>query len=117
MALRSALVRAGVRHVRVNPAYTSLIRRVKFARPYGLSTHAAASLSIGRRAMGLSERPPGTVDADQEGAAVAVLSVPLDGGGHVTLPRPCACGNGPPRGPEACVVDLGADREEVESGV
>ena len=84
-ALRSALVRAGVRQVRVNPAYTSLIGRAKFARLYGLSAHAAAALSIGRRAMGLSERPPGTVHADQEGAATAVLSVPLDGGGHVTL--------------------------------
>lgn len=96
MALRSALVRAGVRHVRVNPAYTSLIGRVKFARPYGLSAHAAASLSIGRRAMGLSERPPGTVHADPEGAAAAAsLSVPLDGDGHVTLPAPVRMRKGP----------------------
>ena len=96
MALRSALVRAGVRHLRVNPAYTSLIGRVKFARPYGLSAHAAASLSIGRRAMGLSERPPETVHADQDGAAaVAPISVPLDGGGHVTLPAPVRMRSGP----------------------
>ncbi len=95
MALRSALVRAGVRHVRVNPAYTSLIGRVKFARLYGLSAHAAAALSIGRRAMGHSERPPGTVHADQEGAAAAVLSVPLDGGGHVTLPAAVRMRKGP----------------------
>ena len=94
-ALRSALVRAGVRHLRVNPAYTSLIGRVKFARPYGLSTHAAASLSIGRRAMGLSERPPGTVHADKEGAVAAALSVPLDGGGHVTLPAAVRMRRGP----------------------
>ena len=95
MALRSALVRAGVRLVRVNPVYTSLIGRVKFARLYGLSAHAAASLSIGRRAMGLSERPPGTVHADQEGAAAAVLSAPLDGGGHVTLPAAVRMRKGP----------------------
>lgn len=96
MALRSALVRAGVRHLRVNPAYTSLIGRVKFARPYGLSSHAAASLSIGRRAMGLSERPPGTVHADQDGATVvAPISVPLDGGDHVTLPAPVRMRKGP----------------------
>ncbi|MDE4914923.1 hypothetical protein PQI07_30250 [Methylobacterium sp. 092160098-2] len=95
LALRSALVRAGVRQVRVNPAYTSLIGRVKFARLYGLSAHAAASLSIGRRAMGLSERPPGTVHADQEGAAAAVLSLPLDGGGHVTLPAAVRMRKGP----------------------
>jgi IS605 OrfB family transposase len=95
MALRSALVRVGVRHVRVNPAYTSLIGRVKFARPHGLSAHAAASLSIGRRAMGLSERPPGTVHADREGVPLATLSVPLDGGGHVTLPAPVRMRIGP----------------------
>ena len=95
MALRSALVRAGVRHVRVNPAYTSLIGRVTFARPYGLSTHAAASLSIGPRAMGLSERPPGTVHADQEGVAVATLPLTLDGGDHVTLPAPVRMRSGP----------------------
>ncbi|MEE7462086.1 hypothetical protein MFUR16E_12680 [Methylobacterium fujisawaense] len=95
MALHSALVRSGVRHVRVNPAYTSLIGRVKFARPYGLSVHATAALSIGRRAMGLSERPPGTVHADLEGAAAAALSVPLDGGGHVTLPAAVRMRKGP----------------------
>ena len=88
-------MRAGVRHVRINPAYTSLSGRVKFARLYGLSAHAAAALSIGRRAMGLSERPPGTVHADQEGAAAAVLSVPLDGGGHVTLPAAVRMRKGP----------------------
>ena len=96
IALRSALVRAGVRQLRVNPAYTSLIGRVKFARPYGLSTHAAASLSIGRRAMGLSERPPGIVHAHSKGAvAAASLSVPLDGGDHVTLPTPVRMRKGP----------------------
>lgn len=96
MALRSALVRAGIRHLRINPAYTSLIGLVTYARPYGLSTHAAASLSIGRRAMGLSERPPGTVHVDQNGAAAAAsLPVPMDGGGHVTLPAPVRMRSGP----------------------
>ena len=95
MGLRSALVRAGVRHVRIDPAYTSMIGRVKFARPYGLSVHAAAALSIGRRAMGLSERPPGTVHANQKGAAAAAHPVPLDGGGHVTLPAAVRMRKGP----------------------
>ena len=84
-----------MRHVRVNPAYTCLIGRMKFARLYGLSAHAAASLSIGRRAMGHSERPAGTVHEDQEGAAAAVLSMPLDGGGHVTLPAAVRMRKGP----------------------
>lgn len=95
LALRSALVRSGVRHVLVNPAYTSLIGRVRYARPYGLSVHAAAALSIARRAMGHSERVPATVHAGREGAAVPSLVVPLDGGGHVTLPAPVRMRSGP----------------------
>ena len=95
LSLRSALVRSAVRHVLVNPAYTSLIGRVKFARPYGLSVHAAASLSIARRAMGHSERVPATVHAEREGTAVPSLVVPLDRGDHVTLPAPVRTRSGP----------------------
>ena len=95
LALRSALVRSGVRHVLVNPAYTSLIGRVKFARPYGLSVHAAAALSIARRVMGHSERVPATVHAGREGAAVPSLVIPLDSGDHVTLPAPVRMRSGP----------------------
>ena len=42
----------------VNPAYTSLIGRLKFAKRYGLSIHQAAALTIGRRFMNFSEKPP-----------------------------------------------------------
>ncbi len=48
---------AGIRLSQVNPAYTSVIGRHKFADRYGLSRHQAAALSIGRRAMRLAERP------------------------------------------------------------
>jgi IS605 OrfB family transposase len=83
-ALASACCRSGVWLKRVNPAYTSLIGRVKFAPRYGLSIHAAAALSIARRAMGASERMPAPVGGE--------LKLPLDGGGHVTLPRPARIG-------------------------
>ena len=79
-ALASACCRSGVWLRRVNPAFTSLIGRAKFAPRYGLSVHAAAALSIARRAMGASERMPAPVGGE--------LKLPLDGGGHVTLPRP-----------------------------
>jgi IS605 OrfB family transposase len=79
-ALASACCRNGIHLRRVNPAFTSLIGRVKFAPRYGLSVHAAAALSIARRAMGASERMPLPVDGE--------LRLQLDGGGHVTLPRP-----------------------------
>ena len=48
---------AGIPVKTVNPAYTSIIGRRKFAPRYGLSTHGAAALVIGRRALKLSERP------------------------------------------------------------
>jgi IS605 OrfB family transposase len=83
-ALASACCRSGVHLKRVNPAFTSLIGRVKFAPRYGLSIHAAAALSIARRAMGASERMPAPVGGE--------LKLPLDGGGHVTLPRPARIG-------------------------
>lgn len=83
-ALASACCRGGVHLRRVNPAYTSLIGRVKFAPRYGLSIHAAAALSIARRAMGASERMPVPVDGE--------LRLQLDGGGHVTLSRPARIG-------------------------
>jgi IS605 OrfB family transposase len=85
-ALASACCRAGVWLKRVNPAFTSLIGRVKFAPRYGLSVHAAAALSIARRAMGASERMPAPVDGK--------IILPLDGGGHVTLPRPARIAGG-----------------------
>jgi len=79
-ALTSACIRHSVHLVRVNPAYTSLIGRLKFARRYGLSVHAAAALSIARRGMGLSERLPSS------------LEVSLDSGDRVTLARPARIG-------------------------
>ena len=41
---------------RVNPAWTSVIGRIKFASGYGLTVHHAAACAIGRRGMGFSER-------------------------------------------------------------
>lgn len=49
--------REGVQVYNVNPAYTSIIGRNKFARRYGLTVHNAAALIIARRSMGLSENP------------------------------------------------------------
>ena len=42
----------------VNPAYTSVIGKVKFLKRYGLSQHKSAALVIGRRFMNASEKPP-----------------------------------------------------------
>ncbi len=58
----------------VNPAYTSVIGRVKFARIYKISIHQAAAMVIARRILGFSERLPHLWN-----------NVPDDNGGRVTL--------------------------------
>ena len=50
--------RQGVEVFQVNPAYSSLIGRVKFMERYGLSAHQAAALVLARRLLGFSERIP-----------------------------------------------------------
>ena len=42
----------------VNPAFSSVIGRVKFMERYGLSVHQAAALALARRLLGCSERIP-----------------------------------------------------------
>ena len=50
--------REGVEVTQVNPAYSSVIGRVKFMERYGLSVHQAAALVLARRLLGCSERIP-----------------------------------------------------------
>ena len=67
----------GIQVHSVNPAYTSVIGRVNYAKRYGLSIHHAAALCIGRRFLGVSERMP---QGQRE--------IPDGKGGHVTLDLP-----------------------------
>ena len=50
--------REGVEVHRVNPAFSSVIGRVKFMERYGLSVHQAAALVLARHLLGCSERIP-----------------------------------------------------------
>ena len=50
--------RQGVEIYQVNPAYSSIIGRVKFMERYGLSVHQAAALVLARRLLNCSERIP-----------------------------------------------------------
>ena len=50
--------REGVEILQVNPAFSSVIGRVKFMERYGLSVHQAAALVLARRLLGCSERIP-----------------------------------------------------------
>ena len=65
--------REGVEIFQVNPAYSSLIGRVKFMERYGLSDQAAA-LVLARRLLGCSERIP--------------RSIPYGNGVHVAFTVP-----------------------------
>ena len=51
-------IRQGVEVHQVNPAFSSVIGRVKFMERYGLSVHQAAALALARRFLGCSERIP-----------------------------------------------------------
>ena len=50
--------REGVEIIEVNPAYSSVVGRVKFMERYGLTVHQAAALVLARRMLGCSERIP-----------------------------------------------------------
>ncbi len=50
--------REGVEVHQVNPAFSSVIGRVKFMERYGLSVHQAAALVLARRLLGCSQRIP-----------------------------------------------------------
>lgn len=43
---------------KVNPAYTSLMGRIKYQKRFGLSIHESASLCIARKGLGLKEKIP-----------------------------------------------------------
>jgi len=51
-------IRCGVRLFKVNPAYTSIIGKYKYATSLGLSFHQAAAFVIARRGLGFRERIP-----------------------------------------------------------
>lgn len=62
LAVRLAL-RRGLIVVQVNPAYTSVIGKHKYAVPYGMSGHEAAAFVIARRGQGREERLPKAIVA------------------------------------------------------
>jgi IS605 OrfB family transposase len=72
--LEGKCFRAGVELIRIDPAYTSTIGAVKYARKRGWSVHAAAAGVIARRGQKLGERLPG---------AGTEIRVPFKGGHHV----------------------------------
>ena len=56
--LETQSIKRGIRLYHVNPAYTSLLGRMKYRDRHGFSDHHAAALVIGRRYYGFKEKPP-----------------------------------------------------------
>ena len=76
-SVHSRAIRHGVEVIDVNPAYTSLIGRIKYAVLYGLTIHASAALAIARRGLGFSEKVPRCLD-----------KIPDGKGSHIALKPP-----------------------------
>ena len=60
-AVASRAERSGVEVIRVNPAFTSDLGELKYAKMYSMNRHAAAALVIARRGAGFLERRSFTV--------------------------------------------------------
>lgn len=56
--LESRGFKNGIEVIQVNPAYTSMIGRIKYAKDYGLTVHHAAAVCIARRMLKFSEKLP-----------------------------------------------------------
>ena len=74
--LNSRAFRHGIEVFAVNPAYSSVIGRIKFCRIYKISVHQAAALVIARRFYRYSERLP-----------YCWNNIPDNKGCHVALPK------------------------------
>lgn len=74
--MTSKCARKGIELHRVNPAYTSVIGKIKYATVKGWSVHAAAAGVIARRAQGFVEKAPASVKISL-GPAVKTLSIPV----------------------------------------
>ena len=47
----------GIELIKINPAYTSQLGKIKYEKRYGLSTHHSAAMVIARRGMGIWDKP------------------------------------------------------------
>ncbi|MEB4855876.1 IS200/IS605 family accessory protein TnpB-related protein [Priestia megaterium] len=57
-AIESRAQKMGIAVMVVNPAYTSITGKLKYMRKFGISSHQAASYTIGRKGLGYKEKAP-----------------------------------------------------------
>ncbi|MFQ5980386.1 MAG: IS200/IS605 family accessory protein TnpB-related protein [Candidatus Heimdallarchaeota archaeon] len=73
--IQSQALKKGFAVQEINPAYTSLLGEIKYARQYGLNGHQAAALVIGRRGLSFSEKLHGHVNH----SVVRLVVPPMEG--------------------------------------
>ena len=54
--LERKCVENGIMYTKINPAFTSIIGKLKYQKMYNLTTHESASYVIGRRGLGFNEK-------------------------------------------------------------
>ena len=69
--IESRAFKSGIQIYKVNPAYTSVIGKVKFEDKYGLTVHQAAALTIARRVCRYSEKFPPCLEIDDKNSMSA----------------------------------------------
>lgn len=75
--IKARACREGVEVLEENPAYTSQIGKIKFAKKYGLSIHHSAALCIARRVNNFSELLPCNSDIPNGKGAYVAFVVPV----------------------------------------
>jgi IS605 OrfB family transposase len=92
--LESRASRSGVKLYKVNPAFTSVIGRVKYASRYGLTVHHAAALVIARRFCRFSSarksscQDEALIPNNIRGKSFCAAKTFASNGDHVTFPLP-----------------------------
>jgi IS605 OrfB family transposase len=84
--IKSKAFRSKIEVFEVNPSYTTVIGKVKFAKRYGLHNHFSAALTIARRFMNASEKPPRNKNIkvfDAKGSMRAFLLPDMDRKKHL----------------------------------
>lgn len=83
-SIETKAFKEGIEILKINPAFTSIIGRVKFENRYGLSSHQSAALVIARRACNYSERLPSYLEIkDNKNSKVAFFLPVKDRKKHV----------------------------------
>jgi IS605 OrfB family transposase len=75
-SIETLAFKKGIKTYTINPAFTSIIGKVKFAQRHGLSNHHAAALVIARRACNYSERPTSYLEIINSDNSKSAFSLP-----------------------------------------